>query len=1745
MRLFIYPAGFGKQTVIRLLLSVSLFGAVSSVVAQELPYKNLRFHKYALEQGLSQASVNDVLQDRLGYLWFATEDGLNRFDGRTFEVFKNEPGRPNSLSNNQILALTEDNDGKIWIGTGNGLNVYDPQSGEFRRIFRDPERADSLTHNQVFSLLSDGDGRIWVGTVNGLNRLKPDGSGFDHFLFDPELKEGAFYGASLIKSIGRTEDGSIWVGTFGGGLIQLNAEGETQARFQADEDRGRSGGLPDNHIYAMATDAHGHLWLGTNHGLACFDAEAGTFKNLYHKAGDNQTIGGNRVLSVYSDPKGVIWAGTTNGIDLLTHEGTVYMSYRHDPRNPYSLGNNVVNRVYRDRRGLIWVGTFAAGVGMVNPAVERFRHIRSEPHRESHLPSNYVKSFLEDENSLWIGTDKGPVRWFPKENRFKSYQLTWPGSNDSNLDQKVWCFLRTPAGEIWVGSENGLYQYNRTEDNFVPNTKIDADQLSSLFITTMEAENDGTLWLGSIAGLNRIDAEGKITRYLRTREKSGGVRDLAVYQIHKGRRGLLWVAGGSGLFRKSRRSDDFYLYEHDPDDPTSIVSGDVSSLSQNNAETLWVGTYNGLSELNIESGTFTHYGESDGLNSNRIYAMVFDDQGFLWLSTNRGLTRMNPDSKAIRNYDVRDGLQSAEFNLGSAYKDRQGQLYFGGINGFNAFSPASIVDNFLPPPVVLTGFQVLNESVDLGKPVHAVSKIELKYSDYIFSFQFAALDFADPEKNRYAYKMEGFRDEWIDAGNQNTAVFTNLSPGDYTFKVKAANSDGVWNDTGTSVRLTVIPPLWQNWWAYCLYLVAVVLFVAEIARRRHIAHQKELANKQKEIARQTEVNQRLLHIDKLKDEFLANTSHELRTPLNGIIGLAESMLAGHAGDLPKGVGNDLTMIASSGRRLSNLVNDILDFSQLKNKELRPNLKAVDMCRITDVVLTLLRPLTRGKAIELVNDIPSDLPPVIGDENRLQQIMHNLVGNAVKFTDSGLVVVSAEIQGEQAVISVSDTGIGIPEDRQEAIFQSFEQVDGSETRSVGGAGLGLSITKKLVELHGGTIEVESSLDHGSVFRFTLPLAAEGSEVEETPSDIHLYQSPGDTLKVDPLMISATSLEEIEHIQENRLSDPSRFRILLVDDEPVNRRVLVNHLENEGYQIQECAGGLEALSLLHSSERFDLVLLDVMMPKMSGFEVCRRLRLTYSVHELPVIYLTAKNQPADLVHAFTTGANDFLTKPVNGEELIVRVRTHLRLLDTNRRLEQKVAERTQELASRNEEMENLDQIVKTINQELELPRVLQIVLEQGCALFPQAEKGLFFLNDAEDNHFRVAALTGYDPAEYQDIAFSEQQLRNLFTLRTKKVEEGVYLARHLNKEALKNQGDEKSDPLCSLAMAVFVESRLEGFLVLDNFTDPEAFDHSDVRKLERFREHAVSAVVKARYLQSLQRKNEEILRTQRQLITQEKMASLGTLTAGIAHELQNPLNFVNNFAETTLELSRELEEVLEDQTQALADNVYRDLKNVISDLEGNAQIIHKHGRRASQIVQTMMEIARGESGERGLNDVNSLVKKFATVAVCGKRVQAQAADLTVNLDLDEAVGNLDLLPQGLSRVLVNLITNAVEAVLERKAFGDQFVPSIWVGTRDEGSFVDIFVRDNGVGIPADIRDRIFNPFFTTKPTGEHHIGLGLSIAYEMVSQGHEGDLFLAFSEPGSTEFVVRLPKPTYKPEQSELETAGKSEGKPTVV
>jgi signal transduction histidine kinase/ligand-binding sensor domain-containing protein/FixJ family two-component response regulator len=1076
-----------------------------------------------LEDGLSQSSIVSIHQDRRGFVWMGTQDGLNRFDGSGFVVYKTDPDREFSISGPNISCIAEDPQGDLWLGTeGTGFNHYRRRSETFLAYRNDPDNPDK------------------------------------HHYYD-------------VKDVMVAPDGLVWLATLGDGLLRFDPATEKIYAFHHDPAQPNS--LPSDDVFSLLKGPDGTIWVGSAAGFSQLDTATGLFRNLTHDAADPASVMPGEVQSLKAGANGRIWLGTSKGLGFYETDTGIFGRFDLRPDGGPSLGEISIRTTLEMPDGTLWVGSEHRGLYLVDPETGRCRAFSHDPQDESSLSDNEVTAIMLDQTGvLWVGTSNGANRLDTKAKQFY-HVCKRPGSPASLSHDCVWSIWENVAGDVWAATEEGLNVYHLSTGR-VDQIIADPDDPHApgygSFIEIYE-DREGQMWLGARDGaLNRYDpATGIYTRLLPQPELPGGLATDKIFAIDGDADGRIWMGSMDGLEVYDLATGTFSSIRHDPSDPTSLAQGsirallfddqgrlwvsvwgngvsyrdpqtgtfhhfrhrpdDQTSLSgnvalhlfQDSRHRIWVGTSSGLNLLDPETGLCRRFTEREGLPNNTVYAIQEDASGKLWFSTNYGLAQYDTDTGQIQSYTAREGIQDNEFNMGAYHMGRSGLMYFGGIKGFTAFYPDSIRHNPYVPAVVLTDFRIFNRPVPLGQDedghkvlsesISEAKHINLSYKDNVISFEFAVLHFASPEKNRFAYRLEGFDSDWNEVGTRNHATYTNLPPGEYTFHVRGSNNDGVWNNEGASIDISVQPPFYLRAWFIALlitsvgsaiygmhrYRVRLLDIKTKVLERRVTERTEEMtranAHLQQEISVRKQIEDELRDAKdsaeaatQAKSEFLANMSHEIRTPMNGVLGMTTILLDT---DLTEDQREYSEMIHSSARNLLVVINDILDFSKIEAGKLELEEIEFDLCQVVDEVADVLALKAREKDLHFSCLIEPGVPRSLrGDPGRLRQILTNLANNAVKFTKDGNVQVLVSLQQQRLAWSelrfeVRDTGVGIPADRIDKIFQSFTQVDASVTRQYGGTGLGLAIVKRLVALMGGQIGVESVEGRGATFWFT--------------------------------------------------------------------------------------------------------------------------------------------------------------------------------------------------------------------------------------------------------------------------------------------------------------------------------------------------------------------------------------------------------------------------------------------------------------------------------------------------------------------------------------------------------------------------------------------------------------------------------------------------------------------------------------
>ncbi len=840
--------------------------------------QKIRFERLGIEEGLSQNAVLAIAQDTQGFLWIGTEDGLNKYDGYQFTVYKHDPDDPTSLIDNYVSEILVDRNGEIWIGTRSGLERYDPSSGSFIHYPTHGEADVYLFGSWVISLYEDSQGTLWVGTEEeGLNRLDRSSGTFSNFLDEsgnqPLLSDNA------ARVIYEDTTGDMWIGTHDGMYHFDRASGDfTQYNqaISAEDDE-------VNDISVIYEDRDGNLWVGSEAGgISRFDRASGTFTRFVHDPDDPLSLSHDRVRAIYQDRLGNFWVGTQNGLNLVPAEEFTssslalhFLHYYNDPFDADSLGSSTVWSIFEDQSGVMWFGTWGGGLSKYNRATDRFKLYQHDPNKPDSLSDNMIWAVIEaSDESVWVGTFNGGLSVLDREkNEIVVYRHDERDA-ESILSDDVRALLEDPSGRMWIGTAGGLELFDSDADLFTHsiNDASDPYSLSGNRVNVLLASQSGGIWVGTrYSGLNLLDpATGRFIRYRHDEDDPSSLSDDRIWALYEDREGALWVGTLGGINVLQPGSDHFTRYQFDAEDETSLSSDSVFAFYEDAQDNMWVGTWGGgLNRFDRETGQFEHFTERDGLPNDTIYGIEADASGGLWMSTNRGLSRFDPESKTFENYDMRDGLQDNEFNVGAHFTSGSGEMFFGGIRGFNAFFPDEIRRNPHVPPIVITTFYKFNQAIrhDLLPNEH----IQLSYRDNFIAFEFAALDFYAPANNQYAYMLEGFDEDWVQSGTRRYVSYTNLDGGEYIFRVRGSNSDGVWNEEGVSVNITVTPPYWETPWFQILgvFVLAALVFTGFRGNVRRIeARSRELeklvAERTQEIERRrSEINALYLADEKL------------------------------------------------------------------------------------------------------------------------------------------------------------------------------------------------------------------------------------------------------------------------------------------------------------------------------------------------------------------------------------------------------------------------------------------------------------------------------------------------------------------------------------------------------------------------------------------------------------------------------------------------------------------------------------------------------------------------------------------------------------------------------------------------------------------------------------------------------------------------------------------------------------------
>ncbi len=954
-----------------------------------------------------------IYQDSQGFLWFGTADGLSRYDGYEFTVFRNVSGDSGSLGSNYVVAVGEDREKNLWAATWQGgLNRFNRKTENFTRF----DRKNNLSDNSALSFLHDSQDRFWVGTiVGGLNLLNR--SSGQSVAFKNAADDSASLSFNVIPCLLEDKRGNLWIGTGGGGLnrlvslkiIKADSAIATFERYQHDPLNSQS--LSHNAIVVMRLDPEDPdaIWIGTGDGGVCrMNTSNGTFTR--HQASQEaKTINNNKIYSMMFDQRNQLWIGTFGGgISRLNPDNGHFEHYRYNPEAPFSLSDDKVISMLEDHSGNLWFGTHKAGLNKLSPQSNQFRHYTSHSSSPVQLNSNFITAVYEDSDRiLWIGTESGLNRVDPKTGMVRTYQQD---SKSSGFLSHNWVYaiLEDENNHFWIGTYGGGFnRLDRSTSKFrqYRHNAENSESLSDDRVLTL-ARTPGELWVGTRGGgLNRLNSDGTMTRYLPNKDKSNSLSDVIVRDIYPDKTRLLWLATNAGLNQFDPQQNRFVNFTHDAEYPHSISDNRILCIEGAGPNHLWIGTMNGLNRLDMSSGQFERFFETDGLPGNIIYAIVADHQQQYWFSTNSGISRYDSTTASFINYDQIDGLINTEFNQGCGLRTADGRLFFGGNSGLDYFNPNQLAPNQVPPPIVITGFRLFNRQVPvsnakertpLKQAILQTEKLTLSHADRVFSFEFAALDYTAPVKNRYAYRMEGFDDTWIPANGRRFATYTNLDPGQYRFQVKASNNNDVWNEEGRSIDIYIAPPYWQTTWFRLLVLSAALGLLIAIYRIR--------------------VNS-LLRVERTRTLIARDLHDDISATLSSINFFSQAIDLNTDNGINDEAKKYLGLIEESSRAAQEKIHDII-WTIDSDRDSWQDLLA--KCR------RFSAELLEAQKIEYQQAFPDDLPATaLSMELRRNfwLIFKELINNIARHSGASLATINVNLNGRRIDLLVSDNGIG--------------------------------------------------------------------------------------------------------------------------------------------------------------------------------------------------------------------------------------------------------------------------------------------------------------------------------------------------------------------------------------------------------------------------------------------------------------------------------------------------------------------------------------------------------------------------------------------------------------------------------------------------------------------------------------------------------------------------------------------------
>lgn len=1220
-----------KITILSLLL---LYVKITPILSETT--EQIHFSYISINEGLSQSTVFSIDQDKQGNMWFATYDGVNKYDGYSFTIYQHDESNPGSIANDISRIVKVDSQGRVWIGTRDGLSYYDEEKDRFKNYFYKKKGR----HLQVNGIAEISPEKLLINTPEGLTLFNISEERFiDDALSAPMHK--------LIVSALYKQGEHIYIGTQQEGLYSYSIPNGTLEKVIPMFDIKK--------IQTVLQQSPTRIWVATEgDGLYLINPKTKETKNYRHSPHNPKSISSDYIRSLAIDSQNRLWIGTFNDLNIY-HEGTdSFVSYSSSPIENGSLSQRSVRSIFMDSQGGMWLGTYFGGLNYYHPIRNRFKNIRHIPYKNS-LSDNVVSCIVEDKDkNLWIGTNDGGLNLYNSKTKHFTHYTLQENKQDKGIGSNniKAVYVDESKSIVYIGTHGGglniLHRNSGKMENFTQTNS----QLINENVYAILPDEKGKLWLGTLSALVLFDPDKKSFTTIEKEKGGTSFTSKQITTLFRDSKKRIWIGGEEGLTVYLQQEDELQKCPILP--KSSITQAFINCIHEASNGVFWIGTREGIYCFNEKENNIKRYTTANGLPNNVVYAILEDSFARLWLSTNQGIACLNTETEKFRNFTKFDGLQSNQF-ASSYCRTSTGQILFGGINGITTFRPELLQDNPYTPPVVITKLQLFNKTVRpddntgiLTKNINTTESITLKSWQTTFSLEFVVSNYISGQHNTFAYMLEGYDREWYYLTDKRTVSYSNLPHGSYNFLVKAANSDGKWNSTPTVLKITILPVWYKTWWALILFSIAIIGFVTFVFRffwmRKSMAAELEIERRDKE--HQEEINQ-------MKMRFFINISHELRTPLTLILAPIQEIINRISDRWTR---NQLEFIQRNANRLLHLVNQLMDYRRAELGVFNLKVTKANAHQLVQDNFFFYDKLARHKKINYT--LNSDLADkeVWFDPNYLELIVNNLLSNAFKYTPSEQnITVDLKEENEWLLLRVSDTGIGIPANKQGKIFERFYQINSEHV----GSGIGLALVQRLVELHHGRIELVSEENKGSTFSVYLPQnlslyqPTELASTEDNNEDTQVYS----TNSKEMYFIDTKSIEN-EAVESE---EKKRGTILIVEDNIEIRTYLCNGLANL-FNTLEAENGEEALEKLKDNE-VDVIVTDVMMPVMDGIKLCKNVKQNIRTCHIPVIILSAKTEIKDQMVGLQMGADDYIPKPFSLTVLTTKIQNMMR---TRRRM-----------------------------------------------------------------------------------------------------------------------------------------------------------------------------------------------------------------------------------------------------------------------------------------------------------------------------------------------------------------------------------------------------------------------------------------------------------------------------------------------